>query len=62
MKGGKSQVGNENNKQCIKYEARTNDDAMCVNHLLHPKNAKVYNICMYVSTIEEICLSNLIEF
>ena len=38
-KGEKSQVGNENNKQCIKYEARTNDDAMCVNHLLHPKNA-----------------------
>ena len=32
-------MGNENNKQCIKYEAWTNDDAMCVNHLLHPKNA-----------------------
>ena len=28
--GGKSQVGNENNSQCIKYEAQTNDDAMCV--------------------------------
>ena len=59
-KGEKSQVGNENNKQCIKYEARTNDDAMCVNHLLHPKNAKVYNVCL-VSTIDEISLSNIIK-
>ena len=24
-----------NNNSCIKYEAPTNDDAMCVKHLLH---------------------------